>query len=448
MHSDKMLLFYTRRMLAIFILFTIVFTLSCKKTTITNRSDTFFKVFTGMPLYWAASGKNDYWDVQRIVADNAGNLYAVYWDSTFTPGIGLSTGILKTDKFGNMIWRKAYPYFPSLNNARYDDLVCDGRWLYLLCTGAGGIVNCKLIRIDTAGNLDSTNMLSNLSLPAANQYWMNGIQLNNGQIFTSGTNRSTSSSKIKKPFVALFSASGPVIWQNYTLPADTELIKTDHDDCYVEGMDIESDGSYICATNGDSYDPTDMVDTTKLWLYHIDGASGNLLFAKPIVAGYRSNVTEINITPYFFSYVMLFTLPDKTFMVVNQKLNTKTDASVLLAIDIWKIDTGGNILDSLELSEDYSLTLGKTIKRNNGNILISGTSTRIINSPYKSMLYEISPDLTLLKTKEFSSPTQSISIRGIGETTDGYVIGSGLIQTAGEDKANMFIFKTDLNENF
>ena len=92
------------------------------------------------------------------------------------------------------------------------------------------------------------------------------------------------------------------------------------------------------------------------------------------------------------------------------------------------------------------MLLGKTIKRVNGNILISGVTSKDITSPLQSILIEVNPELKT-KIKKVSSPNESIAIKGISETKDGYILGSGIIQSFGSDNNNLFIIKTNMNEN-
>ncbi len=428
------------------ILLTIAILYSCNKSTDTNYNrSTYFRVYQDVKLYQSPIVKNDYYDVQRIVQDNAGNNYTIYWDTLKTPGIGYSTGILKTDPAGNIIWRKTHPYNPNINSNRWDDFICDGQNLFFLATAPfSNLDGFQLLKLDTAGNLGKINFLENLAVPLNTIWYMNNITLTNGNIITTGVTRNNATF-VHKPFISLFSKNGDVIWQNFNIPADTSAINSrTYNDAFIEGITEAEDGSYYCASNGDCVDITGTWDTTKLWFYHFD-KGGKLLSARPKIVGWRKN-TLYDLTPYFYSFVEIYSIADNKFMIVNQKVyNTNLNPGTFASLDIWKVDSIGNVLDSIEVKSDYSLLLGKTIKRSNGDILISGVTSKVITSPLESILIEVSPNLST-KIKRISSTTQSIAIKGICETKDGYILGSGIIQSFGKDNNNLFIIKTDMNE--
>ena len=436
----------SHKSLPLLLLIAMVMINACRKGNTTNNStNTYFRVYQEANLFKSPVVKNDYYDVQRIVQDASGNNYTIYWDSISTLGIGYSLGILKTAPNGKPIWKKVYPYNPNINSNRWDDLLCDGQNLYFLATGPYSNLDAfKLFKLDTAGNLDNTNFLANLPVPTNTIWYMNNITLTNGNIITSGIIRNQTT-LVRKPFMALFGPNGNVIWQNFNLPADTFVTLTKKcDDVFIEGIAEAEDGSYYCASNGDCYDITGNWDTTKLWFYHIS-KSGQVLSAKPKIVGWRKNTTY-DLTPYFYSFVEIYSILNNQFIIVNQKVhNTNVNPLTFASLDIWKVDSSGKILDSIEVKSDYSLLLGKTIKRANGNILISGVTSKQMTSPLESILIEVSPNLNT-KIKKVASTTESIAIKGIYETRDDYILGSGIIQSFGTDKNNLFIIKMNMNE--
>ncbi len=420
--------------------------ISCRKNKEVNtQSNSFFKVYQNVNLFKSSVFKNDYYNVQRIVVDAAGNIYTVYWDSIVTPGIGFSMGVLKTDNTGKTLWKKTYPFNPNINSNRWDDLLCDGYNLYFLASAPYSNLDAfQLLKLDTAGNLDKSNFLTKLPVPTNTIWYTNNITLTKRNIIISGVTLDISTF-VRKPFLSLFSPNGRVIWQNFNLPADTKAISSrNYDDVFIEGITEAEDGSYYCASNGDCYDNTGTWHTTKLWFYHIS-QSGQVLFAKPKIVGWRKN-TLYDLTPYFYSFVEIYSIVNNQYIIVNQKIhNTNVDPTTFASLDIWKVDSTGTILDSIEVRSDYSLLLGKTIKRANGNILICGVTSKDITSPLESILIEVGPDLKT-KIKKIASNNESIAIKGIYETSEGYILGSGIIQSFGTDRNNLFIIKTNMNE--
>ncbi len=438
---------YSPIIIPLLLLISMIMVYSCRKTSnSTNSNSTYFRVYQEVNLFKSSVIKIDYYDVQRIVQDAAGNNYTIYWDTTVTAGIGYSMGVIKTDQNGTTIWKKTYPYNPNINSNRWDDFLCDGQNLYFLASAPYSNLDAfQLLKIDTAGNLDKTNFLANLSVPTNTIWYMNNITLSKGNIITSGVTRDKTKF-VRKPFLSLFSPNGSVIWQNFNLPADTFVSNArNYDDVFIEGITEAEDGSYYCASNGDCYNITGEWDTSKLWFYHIS-KSGQVLSARPKIVGWRKN-TNYDLTPYYYSFVEIYSIVNNQFIIVNQKVhNTNVDPTTLASLDIWRVDSTGTILDSIEVKSDYSLLLGKTIKRANGNILICGVTTKDITSPMESVLIEVSPGLNT-KIKKIASKTESIAIKGINETKDGYIIGSGIIQTFGTDKNNLFIIKTNMDEH-
>jgi hypothetical protein len=434
---------------------------ACKKNATTQpiKDETFFKVFPNISITPYQDQGNDYQNVFGIFTDAAGNLYSNcnYWDPA--DSAAYIACILKTDKYGNEIWHKKDTSINIGGSDGSNGLSCDGSNIY-----SQGLK--QLVKWDTAGHVVLKVPFSQFLSPAVASVYSPGFTYAAGNnVLLSGLTNSYGSGGTIKGFstITLLSSTGSLVW-SLALPHDPQASTADGNT--VTGVTSLADGSFLLASEAhrDYIGTNNFIDTNRIWIYRVD-AKGQVIWCKkygmygvygtsnaavnykiPRVFNISQGISIVVLEKFYFGLSISYTSVNSTFGGVGTPVGGPSLSSS--AIELWKIDSAGNILDSAEISHEGYLYPTQAVKKSNGNIVIAAVSYKAIQSPFISILYEIGPDLKIVNTKSFGTPSESIFVSGVGQTPDGHIVGCGTIQSFGKDQNHLFTFKTDANEKY
>jgi hypothetical protein len=406
------------RSFVLFGLFLLCCISSCKKSNLPSSltdNSTFFKVYQNVLL-----DPNDP-EVYGIYSDAASNLYIFAFDDPYA----FPQTFIKTDAKGNNAEVKELPFEVNfnLNSIFNNSIYFSGNLFYL--TAFDSAFNVNFISVDTGGNiLTSVGVKNFLTFSNIDTIFCNFVFHTNENNFIIGGYIYTSSS-VKYPFAVCVTPSGSLIWQDTTTSLTGE---------YLQAVET-SGGNFLMVCTSDTVNTLCKVNS-----------SGQM-----VLQTYLNNNTN---NPQAF-----FKTGDNSFLLVSDYLLAKGN----ITCELQQLDSTANVKQTLVLptgtTADFDVF--SAIQKSNGNILIDmhtinrvGSGIPIINNPVEeSIIYEVTPALTLKKTITFSQLGFSTDITGMTLTGNDHLAFTGTVQKTtnnGNQTNNFypFILKTNSDENY
>jgi len=430
--------------------------LACKKTTTSPYpSDTFLKVYS-LPLAKGQGTSTTANSVYSIVSDQSGYIYTYYDDSlpgsTATYSDASSIAILKTDKYGNIVWKKHYAvFYVHGQDAYYYNFICNGQTLYLL--GQDTLNNWTILKFNCSdGQLTGQIPLNGL-LPTgsvAGSLYVIGMTLNNEGDFMLSSWYNVSNG-FQAPMLTRLNTDGSVKWSksDFPIPSLHPHESFENIRCITE----TGTGDFLVGTvllslpdSNASYE----IATFTMNFYHFS-STGNLLSKDSLPGGASIGYQNTSFYGRFYNSdgeinsFSTFPAPQGGYIIVADE-NYQFSS---YRLKIFKTDNSFNVLDSAFIAPpNCNLYYSGIIQKADGTIVVSVIDEALPLTNNFGYVYEVAPDLTIKKIEQIGLTSQSVVINGMNATYDGHIIMSGVIQKNGIDTNNLFILKTDNNEHF
>jgi hypothetical protein len=427
---------------------------ACKKTaTNTYSADTFFKVYNA-PIAKDLGSNATTNSSGAVTSDANGNIYILYYDALLANNGALY--MLKTDKYGKMVFNKRYFKFYLYQQVYYyiANFICLDETLYLAgldSTGKWTIlkINCTdgqvAGQIPLAGIIPPGAKVSSFSIADMWQTKAGNLLINAYYTTPLG---------YTKPILSLLSPDGTIIWSKSDFPFP--LFKSGD---YEEGSCISelANGNFVFGTVGVRWTNTAVAYETKtveLNFYTLS-SGGSLLSVDSLTAGgevqyyYISGIYN-KISPEILSF-FLFPSPLGGYIIAANEYYgyTSQSGNYLYRLKVIKTDISFHVLDSAYVNPANSdVNISGIVQKADGSIMVSLEDQQLPVTNDLCYLYEIAPDASVKKVRQVGLSSQSTFISGMSQANDGHIVMGGLIQTNGIDTNNIFILKTDGNGNY
>ena len=417
--------------------------IACKKThTSPPTTNDFLKVYN--VHLWSTNLAN-FALTGSIATDNDGNNYFWFYDSIASPNLRLA--IVKTNKTGDLIWKKNYflnvpgNSNPNLSLPVYKNFICGDQYLYLLGSDTSS-ANClfKLNCVD--GNTNSRITFDNILPPNTfvNSIW----PASDGNILLICSKLNIYN--YASPGLSLITTSGTQLWSWFQLP-----YATSHTSETANAITELKDGSFMFGTlyvNKKDTLAGQFSETRTLKFYHISN-SGSLSGTNAINGGTDLSNNMGGLYAYdsidaIRSYY-LFSNTAGGYNIISTAAY-KNDSRYLNRIKLLKTDDSFRVTSTGYINPPPgNSVLSSVVQKTDGTILASVFNDGAPQILYSCSLYNIAPDGSSTAINDLPLSYQSIFITDISQAKDGHLLFTGVLQTYATDTNNVFLMKTDNN---
>lgn len=424
---------------------------ACKKANTSGpvQSDTFFKIYNNM-ISLQDTGFGPYSDF--IATSTATKFLITYCGGLTTDASGsiyleyIYNGyfhLLKTDKSGHFLWNKNYSVISSV--------VSDGRYLYYRGILNGSTASSVFCKADTSGNELAQFPLSNVG----GKIIYNPLSGDFLQISV------TAYSGGGHVFVSMVDPLTGVVWNqnNFT---DAVYLSANYSGYSYEyaGVVQTADKGFTTAWSflGTTYPG---IDSQFIALYHFN-YQGQLTWQKQILTGYTPSYnSSLNFNSKFIEIPNGICLDRAGNYVIacSKQYAAIFSPSVAGSLELLKLDTNANLIDSAEIKIGYKLQLpsptisiyappasSSFVIKDNGDFLLSAYTIPapglLQNNTY--YMIDISQDLVTQRITEFASSATGTSIFGFIATGDGHTVACGTLTYT----PDLFILKMNESEKY